>query len=505
MDYVSTLGLMWIATAAQSREIDRRAIEEFGIVCPRLMEAAGAEVFAALPACQSLAVLCGQGNNGGDGFVVASLAARSAKRVTCLVAATESSLSKDAAHQLDQARRSRVKPIFAGEPGWAQALEMLDQHDVIVDALLGTGARGPIEGPYLEAILAANATDVPVISVDIPSGIDCDTGQPLGEAIWAHTTVTFGLPKPFLFAGEGPDHAGVWRVAGIGFPPQLLEAPTGAFLTDFPWIAERLPLRWHTSHKGSSGRVLIVAGSSRYRGAAALACAGALRGGVGLVQLAAPEIVCAAVAAQLPEVTFLPLDEQNDAARAIIDAAEAADATVFGPGLTTDVRPLLESVFPYLTKPTVLDADALNLVADGLPLPPGPAVLTPHPGELGRLTGSTAAEVLADRFAAVRSFDRGKTLLLKGAYSLVWEQGNSTAVCPSGNPGMATAGMGDVLAGLIGGLMAQGMEPYDAAVAGGAIHATAGDVTAAELGPIGYGAWDLSLRLPKARAKISAG
>lgn len=496
---------MFIATAAQSREIDRRAIEEFGITSQRLMEAAGAEVYASLPAMSKVTILCGQGNNGGDGFVVASLAARSGKTVTCLVAASESELSPDAARQLEQAKRSRVRPIFAGEAGWADALEAMDEADVIVDALLGTGSRGPIEGYYLEAILAANATDVPVVSVDIPSGIDCDTGNPLGEAIWAHTTVTFGLPKPFLFASEGPDHAGIWRVADIGFPPALLEEPTGAFLVDTPWASDRMPLRWHTSHKGTSGHLVILAGSSRYRGAAALACSGALRSGVGLITLAASEAVCASVAAQMSEITFLPLDEQTDAHRAVIEAIGRADAVVVGPGLTTEARPLLEIVFPQLDKPNVLDADALNLIAEGLMLPPGPSVLTPHPGEMGRLLFTNAHDVQHNRFGSVKAFGRGKTMLLKGASSLVWEANMATAVCPSGNPGMATAGMGDVLAGVVGSLLAQGLTPYDAAACGGALHSMAGDMAGAEIGPIGYSAWDLSLRLPKARAKITAG
>lgn len=468
------------------------------------MEAAGTEVFKALPPGNKIAVFCGSGNNGGDGFVVASLAARSGRQVLCLVASDESDLSPDAARQLEAARKAKVRPIFASDANWTDQLESLENQDVIVDALLGTGARGPLEGRYLQAVLAMNETDVPVVSIDIPTGIDFDSGQTFGEAVWAHSTVSFGLPKPCFFTGEGPDHAGILHMADIGFPPQLLEEATDAFLIDHEWVGDRLPNRWHTSHKGTSGHVVIVAGSARYRGAATLACLGALRAGAGLVTLVAIEEVCAAVANQLPEVTFHPVPSASGAI-ASTDVGELlakADSVVFGPGLTLGAKEALGQMWANLTTPCVIDADGLNLVAEGLALPPGPCVLTPHPGEMSRLTGAEVKDILSNRFQAVRSFGK-KTVLLKGANSLVWEEGQPTAVCPAGNSGMATAGMGDVLSGIIATLLAQGVDPYDAAGCGGALHAAAGDVCAAEIGPIGYSASDLALALPKARATIT--
>lgn len=494
---------MWIATAERSREIDRRAREEFNISSQRLMEAAGTAVFQSLPPAKRVVVFCGQGNNGGDGFVVAALAARSGKEVLCLVAAREDQLSPDAKRQCDDARRAKVRPIFVDSPNWSEELQNLDGYDVIVDALLGTGSRGPLAEAYLQAVLAMNESDVPVISVDIPTGIDCDTGATSGEAVWAQSTISFGLPKRCFFTGEGPDHAGSLRIADIGFPASILTEPTDAFLVDNAWVADRLPHRWHTSHKGTSGHVLIVAGSARYRGAATLACLGALRAGAGLVTLAAIESVCAAVAAQLPEVIFQPLLEREGAISGSPDI-DNADSIVFGPGISLGARDSLAAMWRDLSKPSVIDADALNLVAAGLELPPGPCVLTPHPGEMARLTGRDVKDILANRFDAVRSFS-SKTVVLKGANSLVSEQGMpAIGVCPAGNPGMATAGMGDVLSGVIGTLLAQGMETYDAAACGAALHAMAGDVCAETIGPIGYSPKDLALALPQARAKITS-
>jgi len=499
---------MWIATARHSKEIDRRAQQEFGISSEALMEEAGMQVFKALPSGSSLVVFCGQGNNGGDGFVVATLAARTRWQVTCLVAASESALSPDAARELGKARRVRVKVVFADEPGWTDQLEKLDDADVIVDALLGTGSRGVLEGAYLQSVLAMNEADTPVISIDIPTGIEADTGQVMGEAVWAHTTVTFGLPKPCFFTGEGPDHAGIRKVAEIGFPPELLNEPTDAFLVKAPWVSERLPVRWHTSHKGSSGHVAIVAGSIRYRGAAVLACMGALRAGAGLVSVVGIEEVCAAVAAQLPEVILHPVQGENGAIAPSADASEAlarADAVVFGPGLTLAARGFLERVWNGFDKPAVIDADALNLVADGLPLPSGPCVLTPHPGEFARLTGMSIREIESDRFAKARSF-KEKVTLLKGAHSIICDNDRPRplAVCPAGNPGMATGGMGDVLSGVVGTFLAQGMDPYEAAACAATLHAEAGDICAESIGPIGYSPRDLALALPAARAKITS-
>lgn len=500
---------MWIASAQQSREVDRRAQEDYGISAQRLMEAAGTEVFRALPVGQRIVVFCGKGNNGGDGFVVASLAARAGKQVTCLVASDETELSPEALHQLNQARRARVKPIFTSEPNWADHLDQLDSADVIVDALLGTGAKGMLEGRYLQAVLAMNDTDVPVISIDLPTGIDADTGQAMGEAVWAHTTVSFGQPKRCFFTGEGPDHIGILKQVDIGFPPDLLSQATDAFLVDEAWVSDRLPHRWHTSHKGTSGSVAIVAGSRRYRGAAALACLGALRAGAGLVSLIAIEEVCASVAAQLPEVILNPVPESNGTISANGEASELmarSDAVVFGPGLTMEAQDAVAALWRHLDKPAVIDADALNMVANGLVLPPGPCVLTPHPGEMARLSGLETKDILSDRFRHVRAYGK-KALILKGANSLVVDSedpGRPIAVCPAGNPGMATGGMGDVLAGIIGTFLAQGLAPYDAAACGGSLHAAAGDLCLESIGPIGYSPRDLALALPGARAKITS-
>jgi NAD(P)H-hydrate epimerase len=283
---------MWIISADQARALDARSQQEFGLKPADLMERAAAHVFRAVEEMLSegarLTVFCGKGNNGGDGLAVARLAHRRKFLVECLVAAQEEELSPDARLQLAKARRVGVEPIFYGDARWHRKADCVGCRDLVVDALLGTGARHAVTGPVREAIESINRAGVPVVSVDVPSGIDCDTGEELGESVWALRTITFGLPKPFLFQGTGLEHAGAWEIASLGHPPVLLAEPTGSKMIDAEWAAQLLPERMRASHKGENGRLLIVAGSARYRGAAALATLGALHAGIGLVAVAAP-------------------------------------------------------------------------------------------------------------------------------------------------------------------------------------------------------------------------
>jgi NAD(P)H-hydrate epimerase len=507
---------MWIATVEQSRKIDRRAEEEFGIPSRVLMERAGWSVYEAVAdllrgSRGRLAVLCGRGNNGGDGFVVARLAHERGHAVECLVAGLEGDLGPACAEQMRIARAAGVVPIFADDARWERKLEALSCRDLIVDALLGTGIKSDVHGPIREAIQAVNRCGVPVVAVDIPSGIDGDTGEELGESIWALRTVTFGLPKPYLFQGTGLEHAGHWSVSDIGIPRALLSEPTPARLVENDWVASMLPERLRTSHKGTSGSVLIVAGSDRMPGAASLAVHAALRSGAGLVTVASVPSVCAKVSALHPEALLLPLPEVDgfmapEAAGLILEAQARTHAAVFGPGLgqAESVRQFLGLVWRGWEKPCVVDADALNAVSDGVEPPASECVFTPHPGEMSRLLHSSIAEIQVDRFrtvaAAAEQF--GQTVLLKGAYSVVAEASQPTMVNQTGNPGMATGGMGDVLSGVIGTLLAQDLPPYYAASCGMYWHGLAGDLTASEIASIGYTATDLTLRLPAARARI---
>ena len=502
---------MWIATAEQSRNIDRRASEEFGLSSAVLMERAGVAIFdtvrSLLPHGGRISVFCGRGNNGGDGFVVARLAKDAGFVVECLVAAEEHELRPDAAVQMRIAQAQDVPILFYDDARWARRTDCLGCRDLIVDGLLGTGAHNAVHGAVKESIQAINRSGVPVVAIDIPSGIHADTGEELGESVWALRTVTIGLPKPFLFEGIGLEHAGYWTVEDIGFPHSLLEAPTGARLIERDWVASMLPERLRASHKGDNGSLLIVAGSAGMRGAAVLAARAAIRSGIGLVTVASVPVVCDAVAAALPEALLLPIPELNArAAEQIANFSRKFDAAVFGPGLTHEphVLDFLEAIWRTWTLPSVIDADAINALVEGLTLPPGDCVLTPHPGEMSRLLQLSTAEVQHDRFHAVRhAADKtGKTMLLKGPYTLVAENGEPILVNTTGNPGQASGGMGDVLSGLIGTLLAQDIDAYHAAAFSAHWHGAAADLCAQEIGMIGYRASEVADALPKARARM---
>jgi ADP-dependent NAD(P)H-hydrate dehydratase / NAD(P)H-hydrate epimerase len=508
---------MWIADSAWTREIDRRATDEFGIPVHVLMERAGLAVFDAvrelLPQGGRLTVFCGKGNNGGDGFVVARLAKEQGYDVDCLVAAEEGCLCKDAAKQCQTMAAAGVEPVFYGERRWERKAECLCARGLIVDALLGTGAAGEVKGPVKEAIQAINRSGVPVLAVDVPSGIRCDTGEELTESIWALRTVTFGHAKPYLFQGIGLEHSGYWTVADIGYPQDLLQEPTEACLVTCEWVGSLLPERLKASHKGENGSVLIVAGSKRMPGAASLAAKSALRAGAGLVTVASIDSVCEAVAANVPEAILLPLPEtegriDGSAADIILEKEGSYSAALFGPGMTHDepVLDFLRGVWSGWRKPLCIDADALNAISYGVDLPKGECVLTPHPGEMSRLLHCSIAEVQADRFQTVRQAiaELKKTILLKGPYSIVGESGHPLHVNCTGNPGMASGGMGDVLGGIVATLLGQDLPGFYAASCGMFWHGLAGDMAATEVGPIGYTATDVANALPKARAKIVA-
>lgn len=508
---------MWIANREQCRQLDQKATEQFGVPVMVLMERAGLAVFEAahelLKGQGRIAVLCGHGNNGGDGFVAARVLHEHGYAVECLVAAHEVDLREECHLQMLQAKAQGIHPLFAEEPKYQRKLECLGHYDLIIDALLGIGAQGDVRGPIKESIEAINRSGVPVLAVDLPSGIDTDTGQELGESIWALRTVTFGLPKPFLFQGVGLEHSGYWSVARIGFPSELLTQPRAAKLLDQNWVASLLPERFRNSHKGDNGKLLIVAGSNEMRGAAVLATKAALRSGIGLVTVAGIESVCASVINCCPEAIVLPLPESDGlisptASDLILDRQSQFSASLFGPGMThrEPIKEFFSKLWPRWEVPSVIDADALNSVSHGLELPAAPCVLTPHPGEMARLLNQHVNEVQADRFSSVQNAisKYKKTVLLKGPYSIVGNQYEHMSVNQTGNSGMASAGMGDVLSGIVSTLLAQELSPYEAACAGMYWHGLAGDLCATEQGHIGFTARDVARNLPHARAKLTA-
>lgn len=507
---------MWIADAKQMREIDRVAMAEFGLGEDDLMDQVGAGVAnfitQTFPESLSVAVVCGKGNNGGDGLAAARMLAMQGHTVQVIVAAREADVRCKG--QLARFRETGLKPIFANSNGFASALDDLSRSDLIVDALLGIGARGAARGAVAQAISALNRSGRPVLSVDVPSGVAADNGEELGEAVLAEITATIGLPKPCFFQGAGLDLAGTWSVLPVDYPAELLEQPTGRWLVTDEFVFDLLPERDRDSHKGTSGHVLIVAGSRQMRGAAMLAVEGALRAGAGLVTLAGVEEVVDGLAGHLPEALTLVLPGKDghvlpQASQALLERQENWKAAVFGPGLgqDADVRAFLHQTWAEWTVPSVLDADALNAAAAGVPMPRlAPCVLTPHPGELARLLRTSVAEIQADRFGSVRQAVQQfeQAILLKGAKTLTAGDEPIIFVNDTGNPGMATGGMGDVLAGVIGGYMAQGVDPLMAAIVGAHVHGQAGDLCAREVGPIGYKASEVARQIPKVRAKLAS-
>ncbi|MGD2138612.1 MAG: NAD(P)H-hydrate dehydratase [Gammaproteobacteria bacterium] len=458
-------------TAVQVRELDRISIEEAGIPGYTLMTRAGEACWQALrenwPDARRVSVVCGIGNNGGDGYIVARLALADGLQVQLIQLGDAARLRGDA----EQARQD-----FVAAGGQAAAFEQaaLDAPDVIVDAMLGTGLERPLEGVWRDAAVAINASDCPVLSVDVPSGLLADSGHVPGEAVRANVTVTFIGRKRGLFTGLGPDHAGEVRFDDLGVPAAVsTRVSAGAVLHAGPSLHGLGGPRRRAAHKGDFGHVLVIGGGPGMAGAVRLAGEAALRTGAGLVSLATHPQHAAVMAAHCPELISHAVAD----ARALRVLLARARVVVIGPGLgkSTWAKRLLGRVLEG-SRPLVVDADALNLLA-AEPCRRDNWVLTPHPGEAGRLLRETTAVVQADRFAAVRALqDRyGGSVVLKGAGSLVCSGTAPVAVCDAGNPGMATAGTGDVLSGVIGGLLAQGLPLADAVLAGVCLHACAGD------------------------------
>lgn len=460
-------------TAAQVRALDRAAIAG-GITGLELMSRAGEAVYAEIrrrwPAARRWLVLCGAGNNGGDGYVIARLAAGEGLDVRVVQLADPACIRGDAA-------TARARYLAAG--GDERRFDGgLPAADVVVDALLGTGLERPVEGDFAVAIEQANALPAHRVAVDIPSGLDTDTGRILGVAFRAELTVSFIGLKRGLFTGEAVDCCGEIVFDGLAVPASVgagIEADA-ELLPACPARAALAP-RARSAHKGAAGRLLVVGGDYGYGGAARLAGEAALRSGAGLVALATRAEHAFAHAAARPELMCHPVAERRELAA----LAGRADVIAIGPGLGQAAwgRGLLAEVL-LSERPLVLDADALNLLAqDPRPLPH--AVLTPHPGEAARLLGCEVGAVEADRYAAVRELQRryAGVVVLKGAGTLIAGARTPVAVCPFGNPGMASGGMGDVLTGVIGALLAQGFSSVDAARTGVCLHARAGDAAAA--------------------------
>ena len=478
-------------TAEQVRGFDRMAIERFGIPGLTLMERAGQAAFDLIrhrwPDVRSLAVLTGTGNNGGDGFVVARLARQAGLTVRVLQLGDRDRLRGDAA-----ANAAR----WRDEGGDWQPFEAIPADvDLIVDAMLGTGLERPVGGQWAAAIKAANAHRAPCVAVDLPSGLNADSGIMLGAAIQAAVTISFIGLKPGLFMADGPDCAGEIVFDGLNVPAAVYASSVpAARRIDWRKQAAMLTPRRRNTHKGHFGHVLVIGGEHGLGGAARLAAEAALRVGSGLVSLATRSRHVAPVLAARPEIM----------AHAVEDVAglqpllRQASVIAIGPGLGRgEWGRAMWAAALAAGRPLVVDADALHLLASE-PIQREDWVLTPHPGEAAALLGLCSAEVNAQRIEAAQQIQRrhGGSVVLKGVGSIVASAGMSPpALCSEGNPGMASGGMGDVLTGVIAGLLAQGMALRDAAETAVCLHAAAGDVAAVAGGERGLLAGDLAAHL----------
>jgi len=479
--------------AAQVRELDRIAIEDRGIPGFELMSRAGEAVFRRLreqwPDARSVTVFCGAGNNGGDGYIVARLALQEGMRVCVLSLAEPEKLQGDALTAYrNYSEASGKVDLFA--------IDQTIDADVIVDALLGTGLDRPVIGLYAAAIEAVNQSPAPVIAVDIPSGLHADTGNVMACAVKADCTVTFIGLKQGLFTGQAADYCGTVFHAALDVPDDVFQAVFSSvyLVTDKPW-----PRRSRCAHKGSYGHVLVVGGNRGFSGAARLAGEAALRVGAGLVSIATRSEHAGMMNLARPELMCHGVESTEQ----LTVLLEKADVVVIGPGLGQSywAKELLMASISSQKK-LVIDADGLNLLANlflnNLSVSNPDWILTPHPGEAARLLGCSIADIQRDRFASVSRLQAkyGGIAVLKGAGTVI-ASATDIAVSTSGNPGMASGGMGDVLAGVIAGFLAQGLDLKNAAQQGVYSHGAAADWAAEEQGERGLLAGDLMPYLRK--------
>lgn len=500
--------MMWLATAQQMRDADRKAMAEGvpGLVLMEAASAAAARAAAAMaPPGSRVVVVTGAGSNGGDGWGAARHLAARGLAVQVVTSADPKTLAKDAAIQFNACCGSGIKwQLWQGEP--------LPAADLVVDALLGTGVEGQPRSPAAELIEAINSHPAPVLAVDIPSGLPADGQRPLGPVVQAAATVTFGLAKVGLFSGAGQAAAGSVDVDPIGMPEFLLR-DTGVFLNTRERAATGLPRRHPDSHKGTYGHGLLVAGSRGMSGAAMLAAEAALRSGIGLLTVACPRGINPVIEGALWEGLTLPLPEtdQGTLAAAGVDAlAErlaGCQAAAAGPGLGKDsqARAHLE-VLLAADVPLVVDADGLNLLAPGIPRRKAPLIVSPHPGEMARLLGNTSDEVLADPLNTARqAAQRWQcVVVLKGSTTWVASPTGLTAVNVAGTDGLATGGSGDCLTGLMLGLLAQGADAFAAACSATWLLGRASELAAKKLGTAGQLPRDVLRHVPRSLQQLSS-
>ena len=511
---------MKILTTSQMRRLEE-SCAGIGLSTDVLMENAGKAVAEEVKRIlgnidqRHILFLIGPGNNGGDGLVAARHLHDWGARVTVYLLGRRATDDP----KLKLVRKRGISCVDAAqEEALSQLDEFLASADAVIDALFGTGTARPFSGLILMALDRVNRArkkrpGLCIMALDLPSGLNADSGVVDPATLYADYTITLGFPKPGLFNFPGAERVGRITVADIGMPGNLAEEATTEYITG-EWARSVLPERPLQANKGSFGRVLVVAGSINYIGAASLACSGAIRVGAGLVTLATTASLQSILASKLTEVTYLPLPESRpgiispEAAKLIPQQFESYNVLLLGCGLGQSqamirfIKSILITKHRQALPALVLDADALNTLANTpkwWKVLTTDAILTPHPGEMARLTGMVVAEVQADRVGVAKKWaaEWNKTIVLKGAYTVIASPEGQTKVSPIANPGLASAGTGDVLTGAIAGLVAQGLSLFDAAALGVYLHGEAGELVRARLGDAGMIATDLLPELPQ--------
>ncbi len=515
---------MRVLNSSQMREADRRTIEEIGIPSLVLMENAGRQAVAAMEAMYAdlserrVGVLCGRGNNGGDGFVVARTLAQRGVDVAVFLLGRVADVRGDARVNLEILGRLGLTVVEVSDSqAWELHFSEVSDCTLIVDAIFGTGLNAPVTGLIESVIADVNASGIPVVAIDLPSGLSADSHEPIGPAIEAGLTVTLAAPKLPLVIPPGETHAGDIVIADIGIPAEVIDAVDGprVELLTRAAMRELITPRTADSHKGDYGRVLIVAGSRGKTGAAHLAATGALRSGAGLVTVATPGSCLDIVASLAPEYMTEPLDEainglDPDGVDRLLELAR--DVVAVGPGLgqADATREFIRQLVDKATMPLVIDADGLNAFADDPDRLVGregrDVIITPHPGEMARLVRMTTEEVQASRIEIARNFAVGHRVyvVLKGHRTLVATPDEKVFINPTGNPGMATGGTGDVLTGMVAAWLAQLLDAEAACKVAVYLHGMAGDLAEADEGEVSLVASDLAGHIGDAILELTA-
>lgn len=509
---------MYVLTSSEAKEVENQAVERLSISIEKLMAKAGETV--ALEAQKMIkpngrvVVFAGKGNNGGDGFVASKLLLEKGYNVKQFLLCPPEEIKNEAERAYKELVKTSVKPEFVKEediPGIPQALK---KADLIIDAIFGFGFRGEIKGTISKVTQAINQAACPVLSVDIPSGLEADTGRVSSGCIKASKTATFTCPKVGMEIYPGLDFCGEIVVRDIGIPHEILKKKASTRIITSLEIKKLLPLHPPDIHKKSCGKVLVIAGSPGLTGAACLTATAALRSGAGLVTLGVPQSLNSIFEEKLTEVMTVPLPETKAMTLSLevfdylVSQADSFDVLVVGPGISVeeDTVSLVQEIVREIKIPLVIDADGLNAIALKTKLLSKrdyPTIITPHPGELGRLLQVDSGKIQSDRlgFAKRAAEELNSVVVLKGARSII-ASGKESHINSAGNWGMATAGTGDVLTGLVSGLLAQGMELKDAAVTGTYLHGLAGDLAANEMSNYCLIAGDLIDYLPKAFREV---